>query len=778
MHKKTQNMAPGEISPPSPPPLDNLIEPLADGAPPHDESMHYRFVLDASGDGMYDWDLRSNRVVWNHRFYETLGLSPFEQEPDFEFFTSLVHPDERSRVRREIEEHLTHDTPYVMRFRIRRRDGSYRYLLCRGRTYLDSRGEPVRMSGLVRDVTHEKDLEETLALRVRQQSVLARLGMAALTDGDVQALMDQMVAEVAQALQVEYCKVLELLPESEGNGLLLVSGYGWDPDLIGKKLISADPQTHAGYTLLQENPVVLEDLAAETRFAGSEWLHKLHTASGISVVIPGIDGPYGLLMAHSKKKQSFTDDDVNFFQAAANILAMTLRNRQTDQLMEQSRQKALRRANRERVHREILETINNTWDTNSVLDLIAEKVGRFLDADRCMISRFHLDGQDFRLEMVTQYQKNETVPAIDPDDVAYVAQAFKHIKPGTIKTEQDEVLAAPDAEGYLAYLSGLLKRLSITEISVDEVRRMMMEKYGTQAGLRVGITFHGKPYGSLSLQMMHKREWQEDEVQFVKNIAHQLGSVFSQDELYKKEQSARRDLEHYTRRLEASNRELEHFATVASHDLQAPVRKIIMFGDRLKIKGQEELSPENLQNIDRIQSSAQKMHELISSLLVMSRINRKNQAFEPVDLNQVITDVMADYDVHLEELGGQLTYDRLPVVHGDAVQLRQLFNNLIGNSIKYHKPGTPPHIHLNAEERKHDWRITVEDNGIGIEPDYRQQVFEAFRRLHTEEQYPGTGIGLALCKKIVERHGGDIDLADSPLGGTTVCITLPKTSRF
>ncbi|HXV93210.1 MAG TPA: ATP-binding protein [Pseudonocardia sp.] len=240
-------------------------------------------------------------------------------------------------------------------------------------------------------------------------------------------------------------------------------------------------------------------------------------------------------------------------------------------------------------------------------------------------------------------------------------------------------------------------------------------------------------------------------------------------------QETNRRLDEQAQELERSNRDLEQFAYVASHDLQEPLRKVSSFCSLLQRRYGGQLDDRADQYIDFAVDGAQRMQRLINDLLAFSRVGRTTERFEPVDLVATARAATAQLDTACEEADGEITIGELPTVPGDPVLLRQLLVNVIGNGLKFRRDGTPPRISITAAPVAEGWEIAVRDNGIGIEPEYADKVFVIFQRLHGRERYSGTGIGLALAKKIVEFHGGRIwiDTAPSPDPGTTVRFTLP-----
>jgi PAS domain S-box-containing protein len=231
----------------------------------------------------------------------------------------------------------------------------------------------------------------------------------------------------------------------------------------------------------------------------------------------------------------------------------------------------------------------------------------------------------------------------------------------------------------------------------------------------------------------------------------------------------------YSQKLKQSNRELESFAYLASHDLQEPLRKIITFGDRL-IEKSGDLDDTRKSYVQRMQKSAHRMHIFIEDLLEMSKIQSTTRPFELTDLTNLVKEVLEDLEDHINKNQGQVHIGSLPELKVDPLQFSKLFQNLISNSLKYHRDGIPPVIRLSSlfHEEINCWEIKVEDNGIGFDEKYLDRIFRPFERLHGRDAYEGTGIGLAICEKIVHSLGGKIS-ARSKIGeGSIFTITLPK----
>jgi len=340
---------------------------------------------------------------------------------------------------------------------------------------------------------------------------------------------------------------------------------------------------------------------------------------------------------------------------------------------------------------------------------------------------------------------------------------FGHPRNAVLGTRPSEVLFPP------AKIAG----------QQDRIDRYLESGEGSMLGKRVEVTAvraNGELFPAEMAMTLSRENGLPLMTFFVRDISQQKQA---------EEEQAR-----YAAELERSNAELEQFAYVASHDLQEPLRKIRTFGDRLQMLSGPSLDPTSLECLQRMQNAAERMQALIHGLLTLSRIRTKGQEFVAVDLARVAADVVSDLEVEIEQAGALVEVGKLPTIQADPLQMQQLLQNLIGNALKFRRAGEPPVVRIQArfvhgrENRtpgespaEEQCRLTVEDNGIGFDPQYSDRIFGIFQRLHTREAYQGTGIGLAICRKIVERHGGTITAQSTPGQGSTFEVRLPVIHR-
>jgi signal transduction histidine kinase len=237
------------------------------------------------------------------------------------------------------------------------------------------------------------------------------------------------------------------------------------------------------------------------------------------------------------------------------------------------------------------------------------------------------------------------------------------------------------------------------------------------------------------------------------------------------------ELDKIITQLKESNEQLERFAYVASHDLQEPLRKVNSFTQLFERRYSDLVDEKGQKYIYYIKDGTLRMQQLISDLLEYSRINTQGKEFREINTAQIVEEVKDLFNLKLQETNGKIVTGELPKIYGDESQIRQVFQNLVGNAIKFKKQGVDPKIVIRAEKAVSNWVFKVKDNGIGIDEQYKDRIFVIFQRLHSKEAYEGTGIGLAICRQIVKRHGGEISFISEPGHGSEFIFTIPTIKK-
>ncbi|ADB59975.1 GAF sensor signal transduction histidine kinase [Haloterrigena turkmenica DSM 5511] len=297
--------------------------------------------------------------------------------------------------------------------------------------------------------------------------------------------------------------------------------------------------------------------------------------------------------------------------------------------------------------------------------------------------------------------------------------------------------------------------------------KLCYERFGVRAYLGTHLEIEGSPDRTFWFVSTESRE----EFSEAERTLHHLMGQWVKYELDR--QQYERDLEETVERLQQSNDRLKQFAYAASHDLQEPLRMVSSYLQLLDNRYKGELDEEAREFIDFAVDGADRMREMIDDLLAFSRVEHADGEFEPVDCTEVLDRVQDDLQVRIAETDAEILVDSLPTVSADVEQFEQLFSNLVSNGIKYNESAVP-RVEVSAADRDDRWEFAVADNGIGIESAKTDRIFEVFKRLHHDDEYPGTGIGLSLCQEIADNHGGDIRVESEPGAGSTFYITLPK----
>ncbi|WP_456432550.1 GAF domain-containing protein [Thermosulfuriphilus sp.] len=591
----------------------------------------------------------------------------------------------------------------------------------------------------------QKRARKILETQARQQKAVAELGRLALKVQDLDRLFNEAVRLLVETMEVKYAKVLELLPS--GKEFILRSGVGWKEGLVGQARVPAHRGSQAGFTLLSQRPVVVEDFEQEDRFIPPKLLIDHEVRSGLSVIIGPVDRPYGVLGAHCRLKRSFSPDDINFFQAVANILAEAIeRQRAKESLLAYTR--------RLEVLHTMEKMILEARSLEEIATIVLTKVCGLLSASLGSIVYLPRKGG---AKLLALYPSKQLSPEDNP--LSFFTLGFK-----------DDILAIND-------LSGLKEK--------NQFQKWLLSQ-GICSWVGIGLRVANNLIGYLGLGSKEAHFFSPGRLEIVQEVADILAIAIHQAELNERVRRHAQELEHLvaerTKNLEETasklreaNQELEAFVYSVSHDLRAPLRAMEGFAQALLEDYGSLLDATGQDYARRIVGAAETMDNLIQDLLNYSRLLRQEIRLRRVDLDEILDQVLEQLTPEIEEKKARVDVQRpLGKILGQPSVIVQIMINLLSNALKFVAPGTVPQIKLWTEDLGIFLKLWVEDNGIGIAPEYQEQIFRIFERLHGVETYPGTGIGLAIVKKGAERLGGQVGVVSRIGQGSQFWVTFRK----
>jgi len=809
-----------------------------------------RLALDAAGIGTWDWDILTNKMIYSHNLRAIFGLPRGCEHPTYEAFLHAVHPEDCELVERAMLRAVEEGAEYSVEFRVISPDGTVHWTASQGQVYYDETGKPLRMAGISADITERKQAEEELQ---RSEEFLRRIiksspdcikvldleGRLLYMSAAGQSLLEiDNFSSVINSQWVDFWQEIyhqaarSALETAKAAGIGKFQGYcptakgtpkWWEVvvtpllDAEGKpeKLLSvsrditerkqAEEQLQqtmvlqrailesANYAIIStsvDGTILTFNTAAERwlGYAAAEivgkttpimihdWDEVVRRSQELSqeLGIP-IEPGFEAFVAKARRGEpdehewSYIRKDGSRFplllsvtrlvDAQGNITGfLGIGSDITDR--KQAEEELQRQNLRSQLFSEITLKIRQSLQLNEILQTTVNEIQKFLQANRVLIFRLWPNGYG---QIITE----AVVPGCPSvlgrgiTDDCFGAEYLKKYSQGRIYTIAD-----------------------IEQAEIEHCLIEFMQQFGVKAKLVMPILLKEELWGLLiAHQCDRPRNWSSFEINLLRQIADQIGIALAQAQLLAEETRQRQELAR-------SNAELQQFASVASHDLQEPLRKIQAFGNRLKAICGEALTDQGRDYLERMQNAAQRMQALIDDLLILSRITTRGQPFVSVDLAQVAQEVLSDLELQLQQTQGRVEVRALPTIEADPLQMRQLLQNLLSNALKFHRHEEAPVVKLCSQLLDQNnqpvenaaiaefCQIIVEDNGIGFDEKYLDRIFNVFQRLHSRSEYEGTGMGLAICRKIAERHYGSIT-ARSTLGqGATFIVTMPVKQRI
>lgn len=423
----------------------------------------------------------------------------------------------------------------------------------------------------------------------------------------------------------------------------------------------------------------------------------------------------------------------------------------------------------EHLRRRIAELAIEEEDLVTTYQICAEEVGRFFNVDRCMVINYTPIEPGMR-EVQGGFSGQYSAPGIRKIlDEELLERDYPDFMLEVMKTR---LISVSNPTEIRAAVQNMVSSLPCSdgekEAFFNRITSILIDFYGAQSILRVAILYQGISFGSLVLHQCTPRKWEEREQEALKDIGYHIGNVLYQARLRAKEQIARN-------KLEKRSIELEQLITIVSHDLSEPLRKILIYSNRLQSLESPDVLGEEQNYIQSIQKFSTYMQTQLSALIEFLKVTRETEGFQPVDLNKLAHRVLRDLESYRQEQNGYIHMDKGALtISGVPNQLYQLLWNLLHNALKFHNQGQSPVVELTIQRVNEQFcEITVKDEGPGFDECYLDRIFLPFERLHNRAEYEGMGMGLAIVNKIVEHHNGTITVHSTPGMGAVFTVLLP-----
>ena len=679
-----------------------------------------RLALEAAQMVTWDGDILSGKVVYSATTEAKLCLAPNSFDGTSESLLAGVHPEDQQSVTQAVRRAVKEGADYDIEFRALCPDGTVHWVASKGQVYYDNTGKAVRMTGINMDITDRKQAEEDrVHILEREQRARADSETARSAAEAARKSITNILESITDAFYALDNKWRFTYLNRQAEQFLQRTRE----ELLGKNLWDEFPEAVGSVFFEQYHKAVYEQVSVvfeEHYLPLNRWfnVHAYPARDGLSVYF-----------------QDITD-----------------RKRAQEELQRQNR--------RSQLFAEVTLKIRQSLQLEEILQTTVTEVQNILQADRVLIYRLWPDGTG-----------NVVTEAVVPGWTSVLGQTF----PEEVFPQEYRKL----------YSQGRVRAIAdIEKADVPTCLKEFVQQFSVKAKLIVPIVLKEELWGLLiAHQCASPRQWSSFETELLRQLADQISIALAQSQLLEAEIRQRQELLR-------SNAELQQFASIASHDLQEPLRKIQTFGNRVKDKYGDVLTDQGRDYLERMQNAAQRMQALIDDLLTLSRVTTKAQPFVPVNLTQVAREVLSDLEVCIQRNGGRVEVGELPTIDADPIQMRQLLQNLISNALKFHRDEEAPLVKLYCqmlESQENPPRggspvaelcqIIVKDNGIGFDQKYVDRIFNVFQRLHSRSEYEGTGMGLAICRKIASRHGGSITAESTPGGGAKFMVTLPIQQR-
>jgi PAS domain S-box-containing protein len=728
-------------------------------------------ALDAARVGVWEWDLRSRTLVWNASQERLFGYDPGFPHRTEKDFSQRLHPDDKNRVLQDLQEAAKQESEYESEYRVIWPDGSIHWVQAKGRLVRAELGRPVYLRGVMMEVTERKKREEALQeSHENYQRIVetASEGIWVIDENHITTFVNQKMAEM----------------------------LGYTPEeMIGNSTFDYTPSEdlEAGREALERRRAGQSEYAEwSLRHRDGRMIFLSTAATPILEKNGRYRGAFAMCSDITERKQierKLRESEERLASALeAAQMGTWVWNNKAETLLcsetlirlwgyEPSEWKNSIDQFWKRLHPDDYSTVQGMrdqawlagyfeveyrviWPDNSIHWIYAKGRAQFdREGNPERFTGTAMDATRKKQAEIALRRSKETLQAIIDNTPAVIYMKDRNSRLVMVNKGL-EALMGQEAESLIGrsdhdfWKSEYADRLRDNDLKVFETGRPL------QTEEKIAIDGEERTF-LVNKFPVYVESWDDFVV---------CGISMDITEQKKSEN----DLRVLSAELQRSNKELEQFASLASHDLKEPIRMVTTYLQLLHKKIAAELDETSRSHLGFALENSKRMCDLVDSLLKYARVGSRQLEVEEVEVNALMGEVIESLGSVIDESKTRIDVKRLPSVRADRIQLSQVFQNLVSNAIKFTRKEDQSKLSVSCEETNGEWIFVVEDNGIGIEPQYRDEIFDVFRRLHSHSEYPGEGIGLATCKRIVERHGGQIWVKPSALGGAAFYFTLPR----
>lgn len=772
-----------------------------------ESNIRYRCVADASFDAIWDWDLITDTATFGDSFRSIFGYNDEKIVNFSSKWLDMVHPDDQAEIAYKIQcVTLASEKKWLLEYRFKKANGDYAYIVDRGTALKDENGKTIRIIGAKQDITEQKRSEQ-------QKAVLAAISPIFSQHAQLKSALNAVLGKLI--IYFDDFQLAEIwLCDNQAKSIKLISKDSHFPnseEFYEKTRLQTSFQLGEGLpgeVWRTKETIVWQNVETHDAFLRKEFASIIGLKSVMGLPLIFQDTVIGVLILGTSKQVTYQDSYSSFYKGLAELLGSEIQRKQIEQELAEIFNAApdiICLAGFDgyfkKINPKMCELLGYTEE-----ELLSHPSSYFTHPDDLKVTT--RETVDF--SNTTSSQNFENRYYTKDGRIIWLSWAIKlDLDSGLIYCVAKDITEKKDLEDLLKVANQLAQNggweinvLDNNKVYYSKTTRDILEMDDDVVPtLEMGMSFYPDEENRSRVEKVVQKAiedgtpWDEElqivtakgNHKWVRGIgraefrngtcARLLGSF--QDITVRKNtelelKKLNETLEERALKLQQSNEELEQFAYVASHDLQEPLRMVTSFLSLLERKYESQLDEKAKQYIHFAVDGAKRMRQIILDLLEFSRVGRIREELDHVNINTLVETIVSLYREKIEDLNASIVFENLPTIESYETPVYQLLQNLISNSLKYHSVNEPPRVDISVVEQETDWLFNVKDNGIGIDPNYHAKIFQLFQRLHTKDEYTGSGIGLSLCKKIIDDLKGKIWVESEEGKGCTFYFTLPK----